>query len=186
MNYKVIVLLLVTCCIGGCNGSDKTINKQELTQKQIELINEGWTLVIPSESDLEDAMGIKPLYGTKDNYFDISVGGGCDVVVKLVDKKMNTCIRCVYVKENSTTTIHDIPQGLYYLKLAYGKDWMNFEDGKIFKGMFTKSVSYEKCQNVFNYKMKNNEDVNYSVRLNVANGSDNLHTLPISENEFLN
>lgn len=180
MNYKGIFILLVFC-ICGCSGSDKTLYTQKLTQDQSNLLNEGWVLSQPSGADLEKMMGVKPIYGTKDNYFDITVGTGYDVVAKLVEKKENKCIRCVYVKENSTTTIHDIPQGVYYLKLAFGKDWMVL-DGK---GMFTKSVSYEKCQDVFIYKFQGDEDVNYSIKLNVANSTNNLHTTTISENEFL-
>lgn len=44
-----------------------------------------------------------------------------------MNKTTDECIRYVYVPENSTVNIQMIPQGEYYLKLAYGKDWMNMK-----------------------------------------------------------
>lgn len=156
-----------------------------MTQRK--LLDEGWTMETPSEN-LAEAYGIKPIYGTQDNYFDITIGIGYNVAVKIVDRFTDRCIRYVYVEENSTTTVQEIPQGVYYLKLAYGFDWMelNTANGKI--GKFTRDVHYEKSQDVFDFGEKNSRDeINYRLEINVVNSKldNNFLATPIDEEEFM-
>lgn len=105
-----------------------------------------------------------------------------------MDLKTNKCIRYVYVAENTTTTVQEIPQGVYYLKLAYGYDWMEKDtnDGK--QGKFTRNVLYERSQDTFDFGIKNSrEEINYRLYINVVDSKleNNFQTIPIDEKEFM-
>ena len=169
--------------VGAESGSDS------LTEKQTSLINEGWAIPQNKPSgELPRTYGVTPRYGQQDNYFDIRIGSGCDVAIKIMDIQNNSCIRYCIVPENTTITINQIPQGKYYLKLAYGKDWMEQDqpDGTIL-GKFTKNTIYEKSVDVFDFGKKNSQSfVNYTLEINVINSSleQNFTTTEISESEF--
>ena len=147
----------------------------------------GWTVETPTE-DLTEEYGIQPIYGIQDNYFDIAMGSGCNVAVKIMDLRTDKCIRYVYVAENSTTTVQEIPQGVYYLKLAYGYDWMEYEKDNVKIGKFTRNVSYERSQDTFDFGVKNSRDeVNYRLEINVVDSKleNNFLATPINEEEFM-
>ena len=109
------------------------------------------------------------------------------MAIKIVDASSEKCIRYVYVPEGESITVSQIPQGRYYLKLAYGKDWMELSDGVTVKGKFTRSPFYEKSASSYDFGKKNSQSfVNYSLELNVINGDteNNFETVAISEEEF--
>ena len=186
---NIILLLIIPICLIACSNVSTT-NQQthEKSEYQEQLIREGWTLEQLSNSELGEEYGITPVYGLQDNYFDITMGDNYNVAVKIVDANTNKCIRYVVVAENSTTTITQIPQGRYYLKLAYGKDWMELNTDSITIGKFTKDAFYEKSRQVYDFGKKNSlDEVNFDLRINVkdAIGMNNFETSPISEDEFL-
>lgn len=57
----------------------------------------------------------------------------------------------MYAPEGETVTIDQIPQGMYFLKLAYGCNWMETqtEDGVV--GKFTRGSFYEKSTSNYNF-----------------------------------
>lgn len=83
------------------------------------------------------------------------MGNGCYVAIKIMNKTTDECICYVYVPESSTVNIQMIPQGECYLKLAYGKGWMEYEnvDGTVV-GKFTDNISYEKSVDTFDFGAK--------------------------------
>lgn len=177
------ILTLTSCLHRG--GQEK--NVAEPTKAQQLLLDAGWTVETPDE-DLTEDYGIKPIYGIQDNYFDIAIGSGCNVAVKIMDLRTDRCIRYVYVAENTTTTVQEIPQGIYYLKLAYGYDWMELvtDNGK--QGKFTRNVSYERSQDTFDFGVKNSRDeFNYRLEINVVDSQleYNFLATPIDEEEFM-
>lgn len=187
MRSKAGVLLLaaafVSCHVK--NVDDTAVESPTLVQQQ--MLDEGWTFVSPRE-DLTKDYGIEPAYGIQDNYFDIAIGKGCSVAIKIMDLQTNRCIRYVYVAEDSEITVHEIPQGQYYLKLAYGSDWMEMDanGGKL--GKFTKSVSYAKSTDLFDFGIKNSSEVaNYRLEINIVDSQleYNFTSTPISEEEFM-
>lgn len=188
MKIRVAIMALGLLTLTSCHhrgGQNETMAEPTPTQQK--LLDAGWTVETPDE-DLTEEYGIKPIYGIQDNYFDIAIGSGCNVAVKIVDLRTDKCIRYVYVAENSTTTVQEIPQGVYYLKLAYGYDWMELdtETGKI--GKFTRNVSYERSQDTFDFGVKNSRDeINYRLEINVIDSilENNFLTCPINEEEFL-
>lgn len=188
MKIRVAIIALGLLSLTSCHhrsGQNEAV--AEPTPSQQKLLDAGWTVVTPTE-DLTEEYGIQPIYGIQDNYFDIAMGSGCNVAVKIMDLRTNKCIRYVYVAENSTTTVQEIPQGVYYLKLAYGYDWMEYEkdNGKI--GKFTRNVSYERSQDTFDFGVKNSRDeVNYRLEINVVDSKleNNFLATPINEEEFM-
>lgn len=185
---RYVLILLCIGIIASCHhrGSDvQDIAKP--TPSQEKLLENGWIVETPPE-DLSEEYGIHPIHGIQDNYFDIAIGEGCNVAVKIMDLRTDKCIRYVYVAENSTTTVQEIPQGIYYLKLAYGYDWMSYEINGKKTGKFTRNVSYERSQDTFDFGEKNSmQERNYSLEINVTNSKleNNFLTVQIDEEEFL-
>lgn len=186
--FAIVTLLNLT----GCNGSRTQENysdSTELSLSQEQLISDGWYIpkTVP-EGELPKEYGVNSKFGQQDNYFDIEIGNGCDVAVKIVNASTDKCIRYVLVPENSSVNVQMIPQGQYYLKLAYGKDWMEYNNGDgTITGKFTKNVSYDKSVDVFDFGKKNSSNiVSYVLQINVVNSQlqNNFGTIEITENAF--
>lgn len=159
----------------------------KMTEAQQHLLDEGWDFANPNGGELDEAYGVHPVYGIQDNYFDIVIGEGCSVAIKIVNASTDKCIRYVYVPENETVTVSQIPQGLYYLKLAYGRDWMEQKTDTMVHGKFTRGVFYERSTNSYDFGKKNSQDfVTYRLEINVVDGlvENNFHTEQITEEEF--
>lgn len=186
---KIAMIFFSALVISSCHNTASTKQEtHENSEYQEKLMRDGWTFEELSDSELGEEYGVKPIYGIQDNYFDITMGEGYNVAVKIVDAQTDKCIRYVVVPENSTTTVTQIPQGKYYLKLAYGKDWMELETDSVTIGKFTRNAFYEKSRETYDFGKKNSlQEVNYDLRINVreAAGMNNFETAPISEEEFL-
>ncbi len=181
--------LIISSC--GSNNSTNQVERDiVLSAEQEEMVASGWYIpkTLPS-GELSQEYGIKGKYGQQDNYFDIEIGKGCDVAIKIVDALTNNCIRYVFVPENSSVNIQMIPQGKYYLKLAYGKDWMEYDndDGSL-SAKFTRNVIYNRSIDVFDFGKKNSSNViNYLLQINIIDiePQNNFNTVEISESEFM-
>ncbi|MFS6554494.1 hypothetical protein VPJ68_03150, partial [Parabacteroides distasonis] len=103
------------------------------------------------------------------------------------DVKTDKCIRQAYVQGGSSTIISQIPQKMVYLKLAFGKDWMELQTDSVKLGKFTRNVSYEKSVDVFDFGDKHSREIiNYQLEINVqTNTKNNFITSPIDEKEFM-
>lgn len=184
LSLSLIIPLLLSC---SNSGSNKLVDNTSLTEEQETLVSQGWEMSAPEGGELDETMGVKPVYGLQDNYFDITVGQGFSVAMKIMSVAEHKCIRYVFIPEGQTVTVNEIPQGKYYLKLAYGKDWMEKKNGSITLGKFSRNAFYEKSTNMFDFGLKNSMSVvNYKLELNVVNGSakNNFKTVYINENEF--
>ena len=188
MNIRVAIMVLGLLAFTSCHhrgGQGNVVAKP--TRAQQKMLDAGWTLATPDE-DLTEDYGMTPIYGIQDNYFDIAIGSGCNVAVKIMDLRTDKCIRYVYVAENTTTTVQEIPQGIYYLKLAYGYDWMELETEEGKQGKFTRNVSYERSQDTFDFGIKNSrQEVNYRLEINIVDSQleNNFLSTPIDEEEFM-
>lgn len=188
MNIRLAIITLGILGFISCHDAKREeAVRATPTPAQQKMLDAGWVMDNPEE-DLTKRYGFEPVYGIQDNYFDISIGNGRDVAVKIMDVKTNQCIRYVYVAENTTTTVPEIPQGVYYLKLAYGNDWMELDTGNVKRGKFTRNVSYERSQDTFDFGVKNSQDeVSYRLEINVVDSKleNNFLTTAISEKEFM-
>ena len=151
-----------------------------------------------------DCDNIEQQYNTEiDNELKINVNIGTDVVVKLMKKSTinqeDVCTRIVYVRGGTSYSIKNIPEGNYYLKLAYGEDWrQTIENGKC-KGKFIQNPIYELGEENLDFYMKRLEDTregnnifknfdipSYELELGVVltNKSTEFDVDKISEKEF--
>lgn len=184
--WHMVILIAALLC--SCNHKTSSTNTTDNSNSvQDILLKAGWTSEQPNGGELSEEYGVKPILGIQDNYFDIHIGKGFSVAIKIVNANSNKCIRYVFVPEGETITVTQIPQGRYYLKLAYGKDWMEFADGNSIKGKFSSSPFFERSTSSYDFGKKNSQSfVNYSLELNVINGDleHNFETIKISEAEF--
>lgn len=106
-----------------------------------------------------------------DNYLKVSIGSHTDVVIKLINLKTNKCIRCVYISSGDDYYIKNIPQGKYFIKVTYGKDWKQKTVNGISIGKFTKNRLYKKGSQILDFnklfvgivKEGENEYNNYKI-----------------------
>ena len=193
-NIVALFVLALSTLVCGCNNnsrSDQTQQDTTLSSTQRSLLEEGWYVPKTTPSgELPREYGVKNKYGQQDNYFDIEIGNGCNVAIKIVDAATDRCIRYVFVPENSSANIQMIPQGKYYLKLAYGKDWMEYDNGDgTITGKFTSNVTYDRSVDIFDFGKKNSSNVvNYLLQINVVDSQlqNSFGTVEISEAEFMN
>lgn len=182
---KTIILLAVTLLVS-CN-TRKTEELSELTTVQKQLIDDGWKLGNPREGDLPEEYGVTARLGIVDNYFDVELIGDVDMVIKIVNVETRETVRYMFVTHNSRSTINEIPNGKYYLKLAYGNDWMSHREGCHIDGKFTRNVVYEKSNDYFDFGSTGSlESVSYSLKIKVERGQPykDFSTSTITEKEF--
>ncbi len=112
-----------------------------------------------------------------DNYLKIKVGKNTEVVVKLYKmgqtEKDDELVRVTYINTNTTQFIRNIPEGEYFLKIAYGKQWVEtMKNGKRF-GTFSKNALYEKGKQILDFNT-----VKTSKGINVPSYNLSLDLLP--------
>lgn len=185
---RILLILTLTITLSACRFNSRQADDETISYspQQEELIEQGWNANSPTGGEFDESMGVKPIYGIQDNYFDIKVGEGYDIALKIVDLATDKCIRYVFAPQNETVTINQIPQGKYYIKLAYGNDWMELNTDSVTLGKFTRNVFYEKSDE-FDFGIKNSMTVmNYILEINVIDGTaqNNFKTESISEEEF--
>lgn len=133
------------------------------------------------------------------NRLEISVGNNTNVVVKLVNIETRKCIRYVYIRAGDIFTVKNIPEGRYYLKIAYGNDWrQKVINGKC-TGKFISNALYEKGDEILDFNKvyegiktdgkrsyRSYEVSSYSLKLDVitTDVSQQFQTIGISEEEF--
>jgi hypothetical protein len=152
----------------------------------------GWERTAYSTGATPDCENVTPKfdYGM-DNYLRVVVGNNTDVVVKLMRKGYtDECIRIVYVRAGDTYEIRNIPEGRYYLKIAYGKDYRQKIEGSQCQVRFVRSPLYEKGDEILDFTRKyvqgGYQEPSYELSLNVINtyGGSDFNSNTISEAEF--
>lgn len=176
--------------IGGNNYSSYNTAQEQVTPP-----TPVFRYVSMNNGNITDCPKIHPKYNYDiNNKLIISVGSNANAAVKMVDIVTEKCIRYVYIERNSTYTIRNIPEGRYYLKIAYGDNWGHKEDEGSCSNRFTSSTLFKKSDNILDYNLIDEGDgryqiPSYSLELNVVvtnnDGSGNsLSTNSISENSF--
>ena len=170
--------------------SDQIQNEERIfTKKKDSMIADGWIDKKNVNGTLPKCYNFIPKYSDIDNSLKISVGGGTDVAVKLINLENNECIRYVFVNSGTTYEINKIPEGKYYLKIAYGKDWLSRIDKGRCVGKFIRNPNYEKGLDILDFNLIRTND-SYripSFHLKLDAYTTNLNTFDssnISESEF--
>lgn len=165
-------------------------SEQKFQKEREKLIAEGWQEQKISTGNFPACYNFKPKKGRLDNYLEVYVGSGTDVAIKIMDLRNDECIRYVFVNSLSSYKIKNIPEGKYYLKIAYGKNWFSkIENGKCI-GKFIKNPMYVKGEDILDFNIQYTADgysiPSYRLQLDVIS-SDILNSFDshkISENEF--
>ncbi len=172
----------------------ETTNEQTLEQKlELEkerLLSEGWETQELANGQFPSCYNFVPKKSDIDNYIEIHVGGGTDVAIKVMSFADEKCIRYVFINSGSMYKIRNIPEGLYYLKIAYGKEWYSKTLNGQCIGKFIRNPLYEKGEEILDFKLKYSDDgysiPSYQLELDVisSNPSNTFNTQGISESEF--
>jgi len=162
-----------------------------------------WEKENSNTGDNPDCENITPRYDKDlDNQLLIHVGTNADVVVKLMDT-YGECIRIAYIKAGDDYSINNIPEGIYYLKIAYGKDFRKYtKEGQCIV-KFMRDAVYEKGSEKLDYYKVKKPDTregdyivshwtlpSFELSLNIEftsmgiNDSRDFHSKKISETDF--
>ncbi|QEM07642.1 tetratricopeptide repeat protein [Mucilaginibacter rubeus] len=146
------------------------------------------------DGEIAGCNGIRYRYNRElNNRLLITVGGNACVAVKLINFITNKCIRYVFINKNSTYSIKNIPEGKYYLKIAYGDDWSIMGGQSNCIGRFTRNSIFEKGQDILDYNIlhegRRYQIPSFSLKLNIdTTGINNntFNTNKINETDFYN
>jgi hypothetical protein len=213
-NHKNLTLLLVTinllisCNQSSYNQENTPVNgdlndtfveqdtsaelttEQKYEQEKQKLISEGWEEQNIQNGQLSSCYNFKPRRGAIDNYLEVHVGSGTDVSIKVMNADTEECVRFVFINSGSTYTIKNIPEGRYYLKIAYGKNWISkVEDGQCI-GKFLLNSMYEKGEDIMDFNRQYSAEgyniPSFKLQLDVVSSStsNSFNSQNISEDEF--
>jgi hypothetical protein len=164
--------------------------EEKLEQERQKLIVDGWRETEIDNGLLPSCYNFTPKKGTVDNYLEVHVGGGTDAAIKVMNIENDRCIRYVFINRGSTYRIRNIPEGRYYLKIAYGKDWFSKAiDGKCI-GRFLQNPMYEKGDDTMDFNLQQLADgynvPSFQLKLDViaSNTMNTFDSQNISEIEF--
>jgi hypothetical protein len=166
------------------------LNEQKYIQLKDKLISEGWEDVEIQNGLFPSCYNFKPHTSSIKNYLEVTVGGGTDVAIKVMDANTDKCIRYVFVNSGSTYAIRNIPEGEYYLKIAYGKDWLSKVENGQCVGKFLRNPMYEKGDDRIDFTLQRTPNgyniPSFKLELDVvSSGIDNsFNSANISESEF--
>jgi hypothetical protein len=167
------------------------LTPEEKLQKEKErLMAEGWEETEVNNGQLPACYNFTPKKSGIDNYLEVHVGGGTDVVIKVMSLKTNKCIRYVFINSGSTYKIRNIPEGNFYLKLAYGKDWFSKVENGQCVGKFLRNPMYEKGKDLMDFTLQHTSDgyniPYFELKLDViaTKTMNTFSSQDISESEF--
>jgi curved DNA-binding protein CbpA len=165
-------------------------SEQILQQEKEKLINDGWEETTINNGQLPSCYNFKPKRSNIDNYLEVHVGGGTDVVIKVMNVETDECIRYVFINSGSTYKIRNIPEGKYYLKIAYGKNWFSKIEGDQCVGKFIQNPLYEKGEDIMDFNLDHTSDgyniPSFQLKLDVisTNTMSTFSSKNISESDF--
>jgi hypothetical protein len=164
--------------------------EQKLQQERDKLVAEGWEETNVKNGQLPSCYNFIPKKSKIDNYLDVDVGGGTDVAIKVMNLQTGKCVRYVYINSGSIYKIRNMPEGTFYLKIAYGRDWYSKVENGQCVGRFLRNPMYEKGDDVMDFKLKYNSDgyrvPSFQLKLDViaTNTMNTFNAQNISESEF--
>jgi hypothetical protein len=154
------------------------------------LFADGWKEESIQNGNLPTCYNFVPKRGDVENSLDVYVGGGTDIALKLMDSKSGKCVRYVFINSGSSYSLRNIPEGNYYVKIAYGKNWISkLVDGNC-TGQFLKNPMYKRGSESFDYhvirKSTGYSIPSYQLKLDVISidSEDSFSSTGISQDEF--
>lgn len=165
-------------------------NNETSTKFKDSLLSIGWRDEHVKNGIMPNCYNYVSVRDTIQNYLKVNVGSGTDVAIKVLELETDKCIRFVFINSNTTYKIENIPQGRYYVKIAYGKNWMSKTEKGFCKGKFIISPLYERGDEIMDYnliRLPNGYNVpSFELSLDVISNSpvDQFSSSTISEEEF--
>jgi len=139
------------------NGRQGYVFAQLLVKDQ----NIAWKKRQYESGESPECENINPQYDYKlDNYLKVNVGSHTDVVIKLMKKQYSgdICIRIIFIRSTESYYLKNIPEGTYYLKIAYGSDWRQKIVDQQCYGKFMKNAQYEIGKDIIDFRVIHNND----------------------------
>jgi len=164
--------------------------EQKLQQEKNKLLAEGWTEEYIQNGQFASCYNFSPKKGKTDNYLEVYVGSGTDVAIKIMNIDTDKCVRYVFINSGSTQRINNIPEGRYYLKIAYGKNWLSKVESGQCIGKFIRNPMYEKGDDVLDFTIKHTAEgyniPSFQLQLDVVSSgvSNSFSSQNISETDF--
>lgn len=162
-------------------------------------LNQGefWTKRAGSAGETTKAIceDFESIYDSKlNNYLQINAGNDRDIVIKLMQQNPggDKCIRSAYVEAGNEMKIRNIPEGTYYVKVAYGNNWKVTRHNNICYGKFSDSAIYEKGADLFDFSVTKTDNgyqvPSYQLTLEIITNNPDGKVVEnqISEEEFNN
>jgi uncharacterized protein YraI len=125
-----------------------------------------------------------------DNYLKVNVGSNTDVVIKIMRLVDDECIRIAYIGSKNSFSMTNIPEGRYYLKIAYGKELKQDKNEEDCIIKFSKQALYEKGTDILDFNREHSYN-GYSLpcfelSLDVISSSpqNGFNSKTINEDEF--
>lgn len=175
------------------NDPIKQESQYDKEQKQLRALKiAGYESSNIEKGNMPNCYNFKPIYSSVDNYLQINVGNNTDVAVKVMNAESEDCIRFVYVNSNSSFKIKNIPEGIFYLKIAYGQDWYSKNENGQCIGKFITNPLYEKGEDLMDFNIqrtaRNTNTPSFQLDLDVITTDyiNSFDTKNISEDEFNN
>jgi hypothetical protein len=168
----------------------KPVYVDHVVQDSLRLIKNGYLPHHVRNGSEPDCFNYAPQHDEINNKLIVEVGGGTDVAIKIMSRRTNKCIRYFFINSLSTFTTNGIPEGTYYLKIAYGKQWMMNNEGGNCKGKFLRNPKYEIGEETLDYNIKYYETYNdipsYELKLDVISTGimNSFRSDEISEEQF--
>jgi hypothetical protein len=126
-----------------------------------------------------------------ENFLKILIGRNTNVIVKVHNTVTDECIRCVFINAGETFEIKNIPEGIYYLKIAFGNFWMQKNSaGQKCDGKFQQEVYYKKGDKLLDFNTVKTEKgikiPNFELKLEIfkKNKKNEYKSSQITEEEF--
>lgn len=153
--------------------------------------NDEYYKIVISTGEKPECIYCKSLFNTNlDNFLKIDATGASDLVIKIIDNYTNECIRSVFISAGDIHYIRNIPEVIYYLKIAYGYEWSKKVMGSFCFAKFLTDAHYQIGNDLLNYYMKESyngyEVPSYELVLKVIskNRNNEFDADNISEDEF--
>lgn len=164
--------------------------EQKIQEDKNKLLEEGWEEKELDNGQLPSCYNFIPQKSKIDNYLEVQVGSGTDVAIKLMNAQTEKCVRYFFINSNSTFKIRNIPEGIFYLKIAYGKDWFSKIDNGQCIGKFLRNQLYKKGDDYLDFNLKYNDKgykiPSFKLTLDVIESKaiNTFSSQSISENDF--
>lgn len=154
-----------------------------------------YNIVQMKNGNVSNCSGFKPTYDYSIDNKLIITAELTDAAVKIFNYETDKCIRFVFINNGTTYTVKNIPEGKYYLKIAYGSDWSVKDGDPICKGHFASHALYKKDDELYDFNKVYYADGKvsipyYTLKLYTTYSYDNIDKNSsqnqISENDFFN